>query len=331
MAEIYHARDASSDAGSEAHVHISIVLPVFEEADSIAELVERLHRFLDARGQPFEIVAVDDGSTDLTLTALQQAGARLPRLRVAQHLVNRGNGAALRTGIRAARGDIVVTMDADGQHRPEHLPLLLDKIPPYDLVIGARTGSYRGSRARNWANAFYNAFSSWLVARKIDDLTSGLRAMRRSAVLHFLPLFPEGFSAPTTTTLAFLKAGYNVAFVPVDVQPRGAGVSKIRPWQDGARFVRVILRMIMLYDPLRIFLPVGAALAGLGVLAWAAGLWAAGRLVLPNSAIFLFSSALLVWLLGLISDQIADSKVHYHGDESLVLMAKEAGPHEDEA
>lgn len=304
---------------SDSPVRISVVLPVFEEADSIDGLIEELHHFLESRGEPFEIVAVDDGSQDTTLKVLQRASARLPHVRVAQHLVNRGNGASLRTGIRAALGDIVVTMDADGQHRPEHLPLLLDKIPPYDLVIGARTASYRGSTARRWANGFYNRFSSWLVARPIDDLTSGLRAMRRAAVLHFLPLFPEGFSAPTTTTLAFLKAGYNVAFVPVDVQPRGAGVSKIRPWQDGARFVRVILRMIMLYDPLRIFLPVGAALAALGVLAWAAGLWAAGRLVLPNSAIFLFSSALLVWLLGLISDQIAGSKVHYHGDESLLL------------
>ncbi len=260
-------------------------------------------------------MAPADGTPD----ALKQLAARHPQLKVVRHLVNRGNGASLRTGIRAARGEIVVTMDADGQHRPEHLPDLLSHIPPYDLVIGARTLGYRGPLTRTWANRFYNVFSSWLVSRRIDDLTSGLRAMRRQAVVHFLPLFPDGFSAPTTTTLAFLKAGYNVTFVPIDVQPRQAGKSKIQPFQDGARFVRVILRMVMLYDPLRIFLPTGVLLAGLGVLAWAAGLWAAGRLVLPNSAIFLFSSALMTWLLGLVSDQIAGTKIHYHGDESLVF------------
>jgi glycosyltransferase involved in cell wall biosynthesis len=298
---------------------LSVVLPVYEEAQAIGGLIDELTSLLERRGEPFEVVAVDDGSGDSTLEALMAASRRHPQVRVVRHLLNRGNGASLRTGIRAARGAIVVTMDADGQHSPEHIPQLLAQMPPYDLVIGARTLGYRGSAARGWANSFYNSFSSWLVSRRIDDLTSGLRAMRREAVVHFLPLFPEGFSAPTTTTLAFLKAGYNVTFVPIDVQPRQSGTSKIRPWQDGARFVRVILRMIMLYDPLRIFLPTGVLLTVLGILAWAAGLWAAQRLVLPNSAIFLFSSALLTWLLGLVSDQIASTKIHYHGDESLVF------------
>jgi glycosyltransferase involved in cell wall biosynthesis len=296
-----------------------VVLPVFEEAENISGLVDDLVALLEARGEGFEIVAVDDGSGDDTLAALRTLAIRHHQLRVVRHLVNRGNGASLRTGIRAARGAIVITMDADGQHRPEHLPDLLERIPPYDLVIGARTTGYKGSAARGWANCFYNAFSSWLVSRRIDDLTSGLRAMRRDAVLHFLPLFPEGFSAPTTTTLAFLKAGYNVVFVPVDVQPRQGGRSKIQPLQDGGRFVRVILRMIMLYDPLRIFLPTGVLLGVLGMLAWAAGLWAAGRLVVPNSTIFLFSAALMTWLLGLVSDQIAGNRVHYYADETLVF------------
>ncbi len=147
--------------------------------------------------------------------------------------------------------------------------------------------------------------------------------MRREAALHFLPLFPDGFSAPTTTTLSFLKAGYNVTFVPVHVAQRQSGESKIRPWQDGARFITLILRMIMLYDPMRIFLPTGMTLAGLGTLAWLAGLWNAGRLVFPNSTIFLYSAALSTWLLGLVSDQIASNRVHYHGDETLVLLEEE--------
>lgn len=310
-------------------IRLSVVLPVFEEAEYIGGLIDDLTRFLEGQGESFEVVAVDDGSSDGTLEALKACSVRHRQLVVVRHLVNRGNGASLRTGIRAARGEIVVTMDADGQHRPEHLPKLLALIPPNDLVIGARTLGYRGPAARSWANGFYNAFSSWLVSRRIEDLTSGLRAMRREAVLHFLPLFPEGFSAPTTTTLAFLKAGYNVAFVPIDVQPRQSGKSKIQPIQDGARFVRVILRMIMLYDPLRIFLPTGAILTGLGLLAWAAGLWAAGRLVVPNSTIFLFSSALMTWLLGLVSDQIAGTKIHYQGDESLLFLDTSSASDED--
>jgi hypothetical protein len=209
-------------------------------------------------------------------------------------------------------------MDADGQHAPEDIPSLLRGMPPYDLVIGARTGSYAGSWYRGAANRFYNAFSSWLSRTEIKDLTSGFRAMRRDVALHFLPLFPQGFSAPTTTTLAFLKAGYNVAFVPIHVGQRSGGKSKIRLWEDGARFVLVILRMIVLFDPLRVFLPMGVALMLIGLIAWVAGILAAQRLVLPNSAIFLFSTAILVWLLGFVADQISAMRIPYFGDEHVV-------------
>lgn len=306
---------------ADQNLEVSVVLPVFEEQEGIAALLQELVRALQVTGRTFEVIAVDDGSSDNTLEALQQAlDAAAGKVRVARHLQNRGNGAALRTGIRLARGEVVVTMDADGQHSPANIPALLEHIPPYDLVIGARTQGYRGSWYRGLANGFYNRFATWLARRRIDDLTSGFRAMRREVVDHFLPLFPDGFSAPTTTTLAFLKAGYNVAFVPIQVRQRTAGRSKIRLWHDGTRFVTIILRMIMLYDPLRIFLPVGLWLAALGLAAWAAGLLAAGRLVIPNSAIFLFSAALTTWLLGLVSDQIAGSRVQYHGDETIYLL-----------
>jgi glycosyltransferase involved in cell wall biosynthesis len=234
-------------------------------------------------------------------------------------LTNKGNGAALRSGIRVARGNIVVTMDADGQHSPEDIPSLLREMPPYDLVVGARTDSYAGSWYRRAANNFYNAFSSWLSKTDIKDLTSGFRAMRREVALHFLPLFPQGFSAPTTTTLAFLKAGYNVSFVPIHVGQRSRGKSKIRLWDDGTRFIVLILRMVVLYDPFRVFLPLGLLLSLVGILAWVAGLLAARRLVFPNSAIFLFSAAILVWLLGFISEQVSSLRVSYHGDETVVV------------
>jgi glycosyltransferase involved in cell wall biosynthesis len=305
----------------QSDIEVSVILPVYQEADTIEDLLATLVATLRGMELAAEVVVVDDGSGPDTGRALRRAKDRFgSNLTVVKHLANRGNGAALRSGISTARGRIVVTMDADGQHDPADIERLLAHIPPYDLVIGARTLGYKGDWYRGLANGFYNRFASWLARRKIDDLTSGFRAMRREIVLHFLPLFPEGFSAPTTTTMSFLKAGYNVKFVPVPVGQRRAGESKIRLWRDGARFIALILRMVMLYDPMRIFFPTGLILTILGILAWAAGLINAQRLVFPNSAIFLFSSALISWLLGLVSSQIVDSQVHYFGDETLVLM-----------
>ena len=302
------------------------MLPVFEEEAVIQALIPRIVRAMRRARVRFEIVAVDDGSRDGSGAGLQELRRKYPKeLRVVRHLVNRGNGASLRTGIRVARGDIVVTMDADGQHDPEDIARLLAPIPPYDLVIGARRNLFQGSWRRAAANRFYNLFASWLSRTRIDDLTSGFRAMRRTVALHFLPLFPTGFSAPTTTTLTFLKAGYNVSFVPIEGGRRAAGRSKIHLWEDGSRFVMLILRMIILYDPLRIFLPMGLGLSLLGALAWIAGLIEAQRLVLPNSAIFLFSAAILVWLLGFISDQITSTRIHYFGDENIVGLEEEQG------
>ena len=297
---------------------ISVVLPVCNEEEGIKTLIPSIVTALQQLEREFEIVAVDDGSQDQTLDVLLALRQDFPQLlRVAHHLANLGNGAALRTGMRLARGRLIVTMDADGQHDPEDIRALLNEIPPYDLVIGARTSIYRGSWYRGLANSFYNRFASWLTRADIKDLTSGFRAMRRQAVLHFLPLFPDGFSAPTTTTMAFLKAGYNVKFIPIDVKQRKSGKSKIHLWRDGVRFMMIILRMIMLYDPLRIFLPLGLTSLVLGVVAWILGIINAERLVFPNSTIFMFSTALTTWLLGLISAQISNSRIHSYGDESV--------------
>jgi glycosyltransferase involved in cell wall biosynthesis len=300
---------------------ISVILPVFNEESTISELVHEVVEILSKGNLDFEVVVVDDGSNDQTLNVLRDVKHNLPEvLRVAHHLNNKGNGAALRTGIRVARGEVVVTMDADGQHSPTDILQLIELIPPYDLVIGARTENYQGSWYRNLANRFYNRFASWLSRTEVKDLTSGFRAMRRSAVEHFLPLFPDGFSAPTTTTLAFLKAGYNVEFLPIKVRQRESGKSKIRLVEDGSRFVMIILRMVMLFDPLRIFFPSGIALFLLGIIAWVAGLANAGRIVFPNSTIFLFSTAILIWFLGLLSDQMANTRIVYHGDEHTVFL-----------
>ncbi len=315
------SRTSSSAIDGRTGVDVSVVLPVYEESETVESLVARLIDVLEGGDRTFEVVAVDDGSGRATERVLRRMASKHREfMTVVRHLENRGNGAALRSGIQVARGAIVVTMDADGQHDSRNIPRLLEEIPPYDLVIGARTEGYQGPWFRNLANRFYNKFASWLSQRRIEDLTSGLRAMRREVVLHFLPLFPEGFSAPTTTTLSFLKAGYNVKFVPVQVGQRTAGQSKIRLWQDGMRFFALILRMIMLYDPMRIFLPTALFLVGLGTLAWIAGVYNAGRLVFPNSTIFLYSASVTTWLLGLVADQIASSRIHYHGDEVLQIV-----------
>lgn len=307
-----------------AGVDISVILPLFEELETIRPLITEIYETLSSSKYRFEIIVVDDGSQDATIDVLRELIERYPkRLRVASHMTNRGNGAALRTGINLASGDVVVTMDADGQHSPGDIPELLAQIPPYDLVIGARLEGYQGSWYRNAANRFYNRFASWLSRREIKDLTSGFRAMRRDVVRHFLPLFPEGFSAPTTTTLAFIKGGYNVGFLPIHVHQRKAGKSKIRIFEDGSRFIIIIIRMVMLYDPLRIFFPVGVTLFILGSLAWAAGWVNAGRLVFPNSAIFLYSASILIWLLGLIADQLANTRISYHGDETVHFISDE--------
>ena len=307
-----------------SQVDISVILPVFNEVGTISSLIHGVIESLSNENHDFEVIVVDDGSEDKTLEVLRELKGEFPQLmRVAHHVINRGNGAALRTGIRIAQGEIVVTMDADGQHSGEDIPLLIANIPPYDLVVGSRIEGYKGSWYRGVANRFYNRFASWLSQTDVKDLTSGFRAMRRQAVMHFLPLFPNGFSAPTTTTLTFLKAGYNVTFIPIKVGQRVAGESKISVWKDGMRFIMIILRMIMLYDPLRIFLISGGVLSLLGVLAWIAGLINAERLVFPNSAIFLFSTAIVTWLLGLVSDQITSTRIHYYGDETVVIVGED--------
>jgi glycosyltransferase involved in cell wall biosynthesis len=312
---------------SDVPPQVSIVLPVFEEENTIEGVIAEITETLSDSPFSYEIVAVEDGSKDRSLSILRQLQQRYPaRLRIAHHTYNKGNGASLRTGIRIARGDIVVCMDADGQHTAKSIPDMVALIPEYDMVVGYRTENYQGSWYRNLANRFYNLFASWLTSFKIMDLTSGFRAMRREAVSHFLPLYPSGFSAPLTVTLAFLKAGYTLTYIPVHVHPRAGGKSKVNIFKDGRAFFMLLLRMIMLYDPLRIFLPVSEGLIILGILAWVLGVLNAGRLLFPNSTIFLFSAALLTVLLGLISNQLVNTRIHYYGDEALTIYEDENDP-----
>ena len=271
----------------------SVVIPAFNEADDIADVVSGLRR----SAAWHEILVVDDGSTDATSAAAQAAGARVVR-----HPYNKGNGASVKSGIREATGEYVLIIDADGQHQPADATRLVSRLGDYDLVVGARAHATQATVARRLGNHLLNGLASYLTGRPIPDLTSGFRAARRQHLHEFIHLLPNGFSAPTTTTLAFIKAGYNVAFEPVEARLR-VGQSKIRLLRDGAKFSLIVLKVVTIFSPLRVFLPVSLAsfAVGLGYAMWTI----ATQSHVTNSSVLLIMLGVIVFLMGLVSEQIA--------------------------
>jgi glycosyltransferase involved in cell wall biosynthesis len=272
---------------------VSVVIPAMNEAQAIAGVVSGLLASAPWR----EIIVVDDGSSDATGATAAAAGARVIR-----HPYNKGNGAAVKTGIRHATGDYVLIVDADGQHAPADAAALTAPLGDYDLVIGARSAATQATAGRRAGNAVLNALAGYMTGRPVPDLTSGFRAARRECLREFLHLLPNGFSTPTTTTLAFIKAGYNVTFVPIAARPR-SGVSKIRFARDGAKFLLILLKVITLFSPLRIFAPVAGGAFALGVLYGLVNIAVEGRL--PNGSVLLILFGVIVLLVGLVSEQIA--------------------------
>jgi glycosyltransferase involved in cell wall biosynthesis len=271
----------------------SIVVPAFNEGHAVAALVTALH----ATARWKEILVVDDGSGDDTGARAAAAGARVIR-----HPYNKGNGAAVKTGIRQAAGAFVLIMDADGQHNPADAARLVSHLDAFDLVVGARAPTTHASTARRAGNRVLNRIASYLTEQPIPDLTSGFRAARRDCLLEFLHLLPNGFSTPTTTTLAFLKAGYSVRFEPIEASQR-EGTSKIRLGPDGARFFLILLKVITIFSPLRIFLPVSAVSFGVGA---AYGVWTiVTQSHVTNSSVLLILFSAVVFLVGLVSEQIS--------------------------
>lgn len=279
---------ASSDG-----MELSVIIPAKNEAASIGDVVSAVR----ALYQEAEILVVDDGSDDETASLAERSGATVIR-----HPISLGNGAAVKSGARAARGEILVMMDGDGQHKPEDIPSLIAKLDDgFDMAIGARDSGSHAGIGRLFANGLYNVFASIISGHRILDLTSGFRASRADYFRNFLYLLPNGFSYPTTITMAFLRSGFPVTFVPIKALER-SGNSHIRPIRDGLRFLAIIFKIATLYAPLKVFLPISGFFFVSGIGYYAYTYFTMGRFT--NMSMLVLSAAVIVFLIGLISEQI---------------------------
>ncbi|MHA3059174.1 glycosyltransferase family 2 protein [Acinetobacter sp. ANC 4636] len=272
---------------------ISVVLPAKNEAGAIGQTIAQIQRLQLA----YEIIVVNDGSTDQTKQVAEQAGAK-----VISHPYSKGNGAAIKTGARHAQGEIIIFMDADGQHDPNDIPQFIKKLEQgYDLVVGARQKGSQASLGRGFANAFYNKLATYMTEHQVEDLTSGFRAVRAEKFREFLYLLPNGFSYPTTSTMAFFRAGYSVTYIPIHAAKR-IGKSHIRLLRDGTRFVLIIFKIATLYSPLKMFLPIAILLFMIATGWYGYTLYEYSRFT--NMSALLYTGSIMVFLMGLISEQI---------------------------
>lgn len=273
--------------------HVSVVIPAYNEEAAVGPVVKALL----AAAPWHEVLVIDDGSTDRTSAEAQAAGARVVR-----HPYNKGNGASVKSGIRAATGEFILIVDADGQHQHDDAMRICELLGEYDLVVGARGDDMHAGVRRRVGNGLLNRLASYLTGRHIPDLTSGMRGATREGLREFIHLLPNGFSTPTTTTLAFIKAGYNVTFVPITAKPR-IGTSKIKLARDGGKFLLIIVRVMTIFSPLRVFLPIAGASFTLGS---AYAVWTiATQHHVTNSSVLLIVLAVLLFAVGLVSEQIA--------------------------
>ena len=272
---------------------VSVVMPAKNESATVAAVVGAVRE----SHPDFEVIVVDDGSTDNTAQLARDSGAK-----VVAHPYSKGNGAAIKSGARAASGDVIVFMDADGQHAPADVKRLLERISDgYDLVVGARQQGSQASVGRGVANGFYNKLATYMTGHKVEDLTSGFRAVRADKFREFLYLLPNGFSYPTTSTMAFFRAGYSVTYVPIHAAQR-VGKSHIKPLSDGVRFLLIIFKIGTLYSPLKLFAPVSALAFLIATLWYGYTLVMEGRFT--NMSALLYTGSVMVFLMGLISEQI---------------------------
>lgn len=272
---------------------LSIILPAKNEAEGLKSFLPKLRK----QNPMAEIIVVNDGSTDNTQFLCEENGVQ-----VISHPYSMGNGAAIKTGTRHATGDVIVFMDADGQHKPEDITRLLHKINEgYDMVVGARDRQSQASLARSLANSLYNKLASYVTSRPIEDLTSGFRAVKADKFKEFLHLLPNGFSYPTTSTMAFFRAGYAVTYMPIEA-PKRIGKSHINLMRDGTRFILIIFKIGTLYSPLKLFLPVSLVIFSTGLIYYSYTFTTSGRFT--NMSALMFTTSMLMFFLGLVSEQI---------------------------
>jgi len=286
---------------------VSIIIPAYNEGRSIGDLVSRTKDLYPE----FEIIVVNDGSKDNTASIAKEAGAI-----VCEHPYNIGNGAAIKSGIRMATGDVFVFMDGDAQHNPEDIGRLLENIPEFDMVVGARSIRSQASLGRALGNKLYNWFASYVAKFTIKDLTSGFRAVKSDIAKNFLYLLPNTYSYPTTLTLGILRNGRSIKYIPIQVSKRKMGKSKLSVLRDGVRFFMIITRICTLYSPLRVFLPVSFSmfLTGLGWYIYT--YFSFNRFT--NMSAFLFITSVLIFMMGLISEQICQMRIEKsEGDRSM--------------
>jgi glycosyltransferase involved in cell wall biosynthesis len=271
---------------------VSIVIPAYREAGIIGSVIKSIHLLLpDA-----EIIVVDDGSDDETAGAALSAGAV-----VYSHPYKIGNGAAVKTGIRMATGDLIVMLDGDGQHNPEDIPRLLEMAETHDMVVGARDSKSHANIFRKFANNFYNFLASYITKIKVMDLTSGFRVVHKKTAMRYLYMLPNTFSYPTTITLSYLHSGLSICYMPIQAAKR-TGNSKIRPLHDGIRFLLIIIKITTLYSPLLIFLPISIFFMLMGLFNYCYTYILTNRFT--NMSALLLISSVMVFMLGLISEQI---------------------------
>ncbi len=292
------ALDPSPSAQTETvrDANVSIVIPAYNEQDGLARVLENLRAW---RTRGAEIIVVDDGSTDETARVAGEGGARVIR-----HRNNRGYGAALKSGIRAAEREIVVLFDADGQFDADEIEKILDALRDSDMAVGVRPQGAGSPTLRKPGKWLLGKTANYLTQTNIPDLNCGFRALRVETAKRFLNLLPNGFSFTTTLTLATFKDGYNVAYVPITVQPRTTGASRVRA-ADGFNTLLLIIRIIALFDPLQVFLPASAFLFGIGIVYWLLDSVSLRRPNIPSGAVILIVSAVIVFMFGILADQVS--------------------------
>jgi glycosyltransferase involved in cell wall biosynthesis len=283
-----------------AEIPITVVIPAYNEEKTIADVVRGVQKHLPGA----DVLVINDGSTDTTAAGAEEAGAR-----VISHPINKGNGSAVKTALRAIKGGYVAILDADAQHDPADLPRLISLLQEYDLVVGARAfDAANGSALRNFGNFVLCRLATFLSEQKVPDLTSGLRAFKHEVVSKFMHIYPNGYSFPSTSTLSLIVAGYSVRFEPVAVRPRpGDTESKLSPFRDGFRFLTFILRVITLANPNKIFFPVGLLMVLCGIVITIRNLLLFAQF--SSGAVLFLAGGINIIFFGLILDQFASLRL----------------------